>query len=240
MIREKSALGKQGLRRDGEPSTAAAKSPPEAERFRVPAGLTTKGENRMAQVLLSVVCNQLILGAVAYAAYRVLMGDSASIGGSLAHGMSRLASLVGAALLVGLSGGIIMVLARITGPIIGLVLLVVLAMLMCMWSVVVPACVVERLGPVESLNRSMELTRDCRLKIFGLTLLVGIASRLIERAAGSVAGSTASGSILLSLVLLFVYAIPQTFGNVMPAIIYYDLRAAKEGVTLESLADVFD
>jgi hypothetical protein len=47
-------------------------------------------------------------------------------------------------------------------------------------------------------------------------------------------------SLLQSLFLYPLVLGWGTFFNVMPAIIYYDLRAAKEGVSVASLANVFD
>lgn len=55
--------------------------------------------------------------------------------------------------------------------------------LMCLWSLVVPACVLERLGPLSSLSRSARLTKGYRWPVFGLILLTVIAGLILYAAA---------------------------------------------------------
>jgi hypothetical protein len=109
---------------------------------------------------------------------------------------------------------------------------------MTMLFVAMPACIVEQLGPVNSMKRSSELTKGHRWKIFGLWLLVmivaGIGS-LIPKA------FTAFGGASVGLILELVWAaLTGAFNAVMVVVTYHDLRVAKEGVDTDQIASVFD
>jgi len=46
--------------------------------------------------------------------------------------------------------------------------------------------------------------------------------------------------VILGVLMLIILSIPITFFNVMISVIYYSLREVKEGVSVDSLASVFD
>jgi len=120
------------------------------------------------------------------------------------------------------------------------------------WYVFVPSCVVERLGPIKSLNRSAELTKGCRLKIFALYLLffaiigglgtvgfifVGVLSVLMIW----VSPFLLMFFLLFQPVIHIVISAPvMAFAQVMIAVTYYELRSVKEGISVDNLANVFD
>ncbi|MDR1045865.1 MAG: hypothetical protein LBP33_12265 [Candidatus Adiutrix sp.] len=174
--------------------------------------------------LFSVILSLIMEGAVAYAVYQSLRGQAAPLGESLSKGLARIIPLAISAVLTGiiiLLGFIFLIVPGFT--------------MMCLLSVTIPACVVERLGPVDSLNRSAELTKGYRFSIFALILIASLAWGLIVIGLSAVSSGSPSP---LALTLLDVPS--KAFNAVMAAIIYYDLRAVKEGVSLESLAGVFD
>lgn len=179
--------------------------------------------------IISRVCNLVLTGAIVYGVFCILRGAPATIGDAVKRGLARLGPLVIVSLIIGVATGIGFMLLIVPGII-----------LMCMWAVTVPACVVERLGPVQSLRRSNELTSGYRWTIFGLFFLVGIIILIVVMAVifiiSAVTGSPAIAMILASL----IGAVPAAFQSVMLATVYYDLRAVKEGVTVDKLANVFD
>lgn len=179
--------------------------------------------------LVSMVAAQIIQGAIAYGVYRTLRNEQASIGEAITRGMSRIVPLVIAALLVGLCTGLGMVLLIVPGLI-----------LMCMWQVTIPACVVERLGATASMKRSADLTKGYRWTIFGLIILVGILTIGFEMVGGILIGLLGDGNGVGALIAAVARFIPGTFGSVMAATIYYTLREVKEGVSVDNLARVFD
>ena len=99
---------------------------------------------------------------------------------------------------------------------------------MSAWAVAIPVCVVERSGIVASFKRSAELTRGYRwqtLAAMCIAFIVGFG--ILVLTANSLAGY-----------VWLVFA-DGCFG-VFSAVLYHDLRFAKEGVRIEEIAAVFD
>jgi hypothetical protein len=102
--------------------------------------------------------------------------------------------------------------------------------------------VVEKLGVFSSLSRSAELTKGYRWQVFGLTIIVyvamivlGIIVQVITIGLLSIAGP-----IVMAVILPILFILPQAFGNVLATTIYYNLRVAKENITIDALSSVFD
>src|ERR1700739_1490424 len=102
-------------------------------------------------VLLSIVLNALSEAIVLFGAFEDMRGRPVNLMASLRVGLSRLLPVLGVALLVALFAGIAAILFLIPAFIV-----------MTMLFVAMPACVVERLGPMQSLRRSRELTKGHR------------------------------------------------------------------------------
>lgn len=200
--------------------------------------------------LVSLTCYLLVEGATAYAVLRVLRSEGATIGESLARGIDSLGALVRLGLLMGLAFlvaslplfGLSSVIADDIGGLIGQFFLsVAIIIAVCVWIVAIPTCVVERLGAIDSLRCSAKLTKGYRWKIFALFMPM-----LIVFFAASEAGSfvprlfSVQSKTVETLTTQVVLLIPETFWSVMTSIIYYALREAKEGVSVDSLASVFD
>lgn len=111
--------------------------------------------------------------------------------------------------------------------------------LMAMFFVALPACVVEKTGPIASLKRSAALTKGHKWKIFGIVLLLALAN---------IAGSAVLRWFFAPLDLAMAAAICgviwngllTAFGSILVAVVYHDLRAAKEGIDIDRMAAVFD
>lgn len=209
--------------------------------------------------LLNSILTVVLQGAFAYCVFQVLVGNSTSLGASLSRGMRRFFSIVGASSLIFLGmffGCLLPVLPGIflrssflmlAGVAVAFFLFL---WFMCKWTVAIPACVVEHLGPIDSLRRSTELTKGYRLKIFGLLTLAfllfliflfvlmmiyGLLLTLIATFAPLIVGKA-----ITMLGLGVVLSLPIAFINVTYTTIYYDLRSTKEGIAVDSLANVFD
>lgn len=111
------------------------------------------------------------------------------------------------------------------------ILLVALAMLglivpglvlMTMWFVGVPACVVERAGPWTSLRRSAQLTKGHRWKVFGLILFLGIVGEIAQ----ALLEFMPMGDLLFGL----FRAVWLPYWSIVVVMTYYDLRVTHEGV----------
>lgn len=191
------------------------------------ATITGAHSNTWLQIGLRVVLSSLCEAMVLYAAFQTLRSRPVSIAGSVARGLQRFLPVVGTSLLT----TIIVTLGIFLLVIPGLIASIMLALAL-------PVCVVERLGPIDSLSRSAELTKGFRWQIFGALFAVGI----VEMVAGLAIGVTRHTDTLpLYLGLLFVVTVLfRAYQSVLIAIIYHDLRVIKDGIDLEGIAAVFD
>jgi hypothetical protein len=123
---------------------------------------------------------------------------------------------------------------------VGLMLMIVPGLILStLWFVMLPACIVEQLGPWTSLRRSQELTRGHRWKVFGLTVLLIIAtfggSSVIESwvtaATNPIVGR--AGEVMWT-------GIWMAFTATTTIATYRYLRVTKEGIDIEPIAVVFD
>lgn len=182
--------------------------------------------------ILYVASGVILQAAVVHGAVASLNSKHASLADCLATGLRNVVALFTITLLVML------------GVFAGLILLLVPGiMLAVMWSVVGPACVVERTGSVGAFGRSRELTRGYRWPIFGLYLaffvLMIVISLVFEglNGIGALAGSATIMEIGSGTVSTMITSI---IGSTFSAAIYYELRQIKEGIGPEALASVFD
>lgn len=117
--------------------------------------------------------------------------------------------------------------------------------------VAIAACLVERTGPFKSLKRSASLTSGNRWRLFGLILLVGILLSAAGAAIGGVLGGTLgyvlgiTGKIAwlgtgISVIRFVLSGFSVGYGAVLGAVVYHDLRVAKEGVDTDRIAAIFD
>ena len=163
------------------------------------------------QSLIDLVIGQVVAVTLIYGSIQVLRGRQVSITDCFSQGFARLGTAIGVAILA------------------------------VMWSVAVPAAVVERTGVIESLSRSVALTRERRWRVFGAVLVAGVITVVVGAVVGGIFGVIGGAeSILFTIVLWAVTAAAQAFSACVYATLYYFLRREKEGVDIEQIASVFD
>src|SRR5205823_4331074 len=177
--------------------------------------------------LVFVIAANLLTAAVSYGVFQDLRGQRAGFGGCLARGVASILPVMVASLLFSLLVGLASLLLVVPG---------VTVWLTC-W-LYIPVIVVEKRGIAESLKRSAFLTRGRRWRMFGLWLVVIIASQLsttvLEKVSTAVIGDWGA-------VIVYVwYSATTAFTAVMTAVSYYYLRADKEGIAIDDIAAVFD
>ena len=118
-------------------------------------------------------------------------------------------------------------------------LIVPAAMVVSRLFVVVPACVVEGLGPVQSMRRSTELTRGHRRRIFALWFAILVAEIFVQMELDQAIRPFGYFSLVLGSQVVWDMVV-SAFAAVATAVIYRDLRVAKEGVDTDQVASVFD
>jgi len=186
-----------------------------------------------------MIANTVGLAVILFGAFQAMRGRAVVIGEAIRRGLSRFWPIVGLAILQWL------------GITIGFLLFIVPGIMLAIrWSVALPACVVEGLGPTASMGRSAELTKGYRWKVFGIYLLImiiaiiflGIIGALVAGLFGSTftAGAVERGITIGTVLWLIVTAIYTAYFNIIVVMMYHDLRAAKEGIDTDQIAAVFD
>ncbi len=123
--------------------TAMLAALPDAVISFLAAGYSDSKNAWLFSTVISSVLYLVVQGAIAHAVYRCLRREHAAVGESVSRGTAHLIPILVASILSGF--GVVLGFAALLVP--GLILC-------CMWSVAIPACVVERLGPIQSMSRS--------------------------------------------------------------------------------------
>jgi MFS family permease len=193
-----------------------------------PAASVRIGLLMMAAVAFWGLAMMIAQAIVLYGTFQDMRGKPMRFGEAIVKGFARFFPILGLAICSLIAVGAGFVLLIIPGIIFGV-----------MFYVALPACVVERLGPIASMKRSIALTKGHRWKIFGILILIGLLSGI----GGAVIATilTIAGGAKTMLIGRFLWqAIMGAFGAVVVAVIYHDLRAAREGIDVDRMAAVFD
>jgi MFS family permease len=187
--------------------------------------------------LISLAAQAILTGALVYGTVEDLNGRRASVAASLSTGLHAFLPIIGLSFLLAIA---------IT---FGFMLLIVPGvMLLCAWLVTVPAYVSERPGFLAAFGRSAQLTRGNRWRIFGLLLLLLLFSLVITMIAGAigvgalVAGGDPQAAATDPIFIAFnvvIGTISSLVGAVAVAVLYVELRRARDGLGVQDLADVF-
>lgn len=192
--------------------------------------------------LLSVISSAASQAATVVAVSNIHLERPASITDSFKAVKGQIFAVLGISLLVTFVGGLALVALIVPG-----------VLLFVMWSLSIPAKVLENKGVLESMSRSMELTKGGRGRIFviGLLMLVlsiGISWLLqwpILLAAGVGFSSglrrVAIGWQVASLVVTFVSrSLVGALGTIALSLVYYDQRVRKEAFDLQLMMMTLD
>jgi hypothetical protein len=182
----------------------------------------------LAGVLFWFVLTLIAHAMILYGAFQDMRGRRVLIGEAAKRGFARVLPIIGLAI----CEAILLVFGAI-------LLVFPMLMFMAMFYVALPVCVIEKAGPVDSLRRSAALTKGHRWKIFGLALMLGLATLIVTAVIGGVFHFVKSAIILATARFLW-QAIFGAFSGIVGAMVYHDLRAAREGIDIDKMAAVFD
>jgi hypothetical protein len=203
--------------------------------FAAPAGIpsATYAVILIAGGLLGFVFSCVLQAALIHGTVADLNGRRASFADCAATGLKSFLPLAAIAILASLGMGI------------GIILLVVPGfILMVAWSVAIPVRVVKHKPIFEVFGRSWQLTSGYRWPIFGLLVIVAIGSMALQFALiplrGIMPSPAGGGSVIFLAAATAVSILVSMFGATMAGVMYYELRATKEGIGPEALAAVFD
>jgi hypothetical protein len=178
-------------------------------------------------LLLQIILNSFAQAIVVFAAFQDLRGRPVSAAESFRQGLSRGVPVIVTSILTGLLVGIGWLFCLVPGLI-----------AMAAMAVVLPACVVERLGPIQSMSRSSDLTSGHWWPIIGVGVAWVIVVLVITF---SIRAAMPGVATLPQQLATWVWqVISGTFSAVYAAILYHDLRAVREGIGIDEIASVFD
>lgn len=182
--------------------------------------------------VVSFVLTYILIGALVYGTVQHLGGQRPGLGAILSHGMSTIGPVIVIAIVLSIVVSIGFVLLIIPG-----------IFLIVVYSVVIPAAVVERPGIKGSFSRSWDLTKGYRWPVLGLLLImvvIIVIFSFVVGAAGGIVAFSMGDFTLLVIVEYLISAFSGALMSVMIAVLYHDLRVAKEGVSTAQIAAVFD
>ena len=200
----------------------------------------------VAATLLVLPLNVIGQGVLLLGAFQLLCGEPLRVGKILWRLLERVLPLLVIVILWGLGLAVCLTLSLValmvgggtSAYLLPLVLsLVPTAILLVMWAVAVPPCVVEGLGPFACIRRSNALSKGCRWKILGIMLpltLLGLAGNLVKLAVAPVNPLLADVAEAAWLVVLIAY------WNCTVVVTYHSLRLAKDVVHSGQVASIFD
>ena len=164
--------------------------------------------------------------AVIYAAFGVIKNEHFSSGKIFARSLSRIGWLFLLSIIVCVCVSLGLLLLIVPGIILSIIFLL-----------SSPVCIIERLGPISSMQRSASLTKGNRLIIFGICLLIAFVSIAIGFATLYIS-VTITYPIISVIITNLTSLLIGLFGVVMIAVIYCELRSIKESVPVESLTEI--
>jgi hypothetical protein len=191
-------------------------------------GLSAASLQGFLLVVIRLACSSLASAAIIYGVVQELRGRTFTFGDSLRIGFGRIGAVIGLSLLVGILVALAMILLIVPGIIV-----------LCIFAVAVPVCVVEGLGPRASMSRSSFLTKGNRWRIFGIFVVIFIFSLIFGAIVGFVAARL-GGLPLVQISVFLIEGIVGAFNSVTVGVLYYLLRVAREGADIEKIASVFD
>lgn len=189
--------------------------------------------------LAAIITSAILQGALIYATVQDLNGQRPSVADCLANGLRNFLPLLAVTILFVLAAGFGMVLLIVPG-----------VMIACAWCVAVPALVADRTGVFGAFSRAADLTRGNRWRIFGLGVLIWVVLLVVSAVFAVLTGvavfSGDPGATLeraLSPVALGLGVIRETISAVIGAtavaVLYVELRHARDGAGPQWLAEIF-
>jgi hypothetical protein len=182
----------------------------------------------LALGILMLVVFTVVYVAMIYGVFQDMREHPFNLTEGLGRGLGRFWPLIGLWICAGL------------GTMVGLLLLIVPGViLIVMWWTAAPACVLERLGPIRSLERSGDLTRGNRWRLLAIIVSIAIVSSFADSII--VAVPTALNLPIVAAVLSYIWNTLSTAYHLIATVVaYHELRFAREGVDASSIASVFD
>ncbi|MEE9435895.1 MAG: glycerophosphoryl diester phosphodiesterase membrane domain-containing protein [Candidatus Adiutricales bacterium] len=176
----------------------------------------------LVYVLFAVLAYVVMECALIYGVAEASLGREVNIKNAYSFAFARLWTVILASLMVMIAVGLMAV------TVIGIPAAIYFAI---RWSFVLPAIMLEDVGPREALSSSSELVRGTWWRVFGILIVLGLLTAVV--------------SGLLNLVLFFVPEVRGTVANIISTpitmigtvLLYFDLRVRARGYSVEMLEE---
>jgi len=179
-------------------------------------------------IVLPIIIYGLATALIVCAAYDAKLGRPARIGQYFSIALTRAVPVTLVSIVVGIIVGIGCMLLLIPG-----------LYLAALFSVAVVVVVLESQW-FGSLGRSMQLTKEYRWPILGTLILLYLVIFVLQIVFGLIAGMLAGISPIVAVIAFSaVSALGSALLSIGFVLIYARLRDLKEGVSVDSLANVF-
>ena len=204
-----------------------------------PANAGSASIYRLLELMLvsmpfSLAVSSLAHAAMTRATVSAIEGRTDSFGACLETALAVFLPVVAMSIVSAIGVGLGLILFVVPGVILYLI-----------WSVALPALVIERIGIFEALRRSAVLTKGAKWQIFGISLIfvltfwglslvlktMGLAMFDPAQSSGLTTGNVMSGILQTTAVLI-------AGGTLWPSL-YLELRWWNEGESVHELAEVF-
>lgn len=201
----------------------AAKIIPEME------GHTMAGALAVFVVIAALAsCVLLASAAISFGVAQDISGRGFSFGPSLRIALRRSPAILALTLLIVLYGLFALALLIVPGLIV-----------FTIYSVAIPACMIEGVGPLKSMSRSAFLTKGNRGRVFEILFALYFGGAMVEQLVNFILERLTSDIAALAISLTFDIVV-GAFTAVALGALYAQLRVAREGVDIAHIAAVFD
>ena len=197
-----------------------------------------------ASTVILAVLQLLLYGVVIYTVFLLLTKDSVSMLESFQRSAKRIFFVI--------INGVVQALVFLMLVILGVVLkkvfitlignagliglfpsIALISILVIRWILSFQTCIVEKTGPIVSLNRSSELTKGYRFTVFSLLTVIVVLTIIIM-----VIQNLAFGDGLLSdIFLTLISTISCIYLFIVMTVVHFSLRAVKENLTPDSFVE---
>jgi hypothetical protein len=171
--------------------------------------------------IVAVIISALLQAAMMRAAALATIGDPVDVEASYRWGLKRVGSVILVGFLVGITVAI------------GFILLIVPGIIfLTLFSVSIPALVIENRRGTEAMKRSWNLATGNFWHVLGVIVVAAIITGVVSGVIGSFGGNNWFASWIFSAIAQIITA---PFSALVSVLLYLDLRARKEALTAASL-----
>jgi hypothetical protein len=196
---------------------------------------------------LGLISYAFITAPVTYATFQDLRGTGAKANDLFSRGFNRAGRVLGVTFALSVVIAVPALLAFALSGIAGMSLVVPFAAagvfalyVFVVWFVAIPVQVVEDTKFFRGFGRASALGRGRRWALLGLLLVYFAMVAVLLFVMGMIVYLGPDSDLFITALAVPFGACYSVFGAILPAVVYYLLRAEKEGVGIDEIAKVFD